>query len=245
MSQFPNLSRVSAPPASRPPRTTETPPQSQTDKQTAAPQLTRNSVAAFLEKRSSPNLERSSLARAEQELQNRAYYPTSCNVTLSIRDNESGDFVHYKFDGTRFKHADATIKMTSGASYDFHLKIKPKMDLTNNLLHLQCSHPDTVPRQYLVSLTQGRGDTTELSGSWKCELEPNKKSDRVLLDLSGRITHFGDFHVPFLLKIYPESAKAAVQGFGMRMVTFELKQNAEVESDTSSVKLNALRYISQ
>lgn len=245
MSQLPNLSRVSAPPASRSTRTTETPPHSQLDKPTAVPQLTRNSVATFLEKRSSPNLARSSVARAEQELQNRAYYPTSCNVTFGIRNTESGDFVRYKFDGTRFKHADATIKMTTGASYDFYLKIKPKMDLTNNLLHLQCSHPDTVPRQSLVLLTQVRGDGTELSGSWKCELEPNKKSDRVLLDLSGRINHFGDFHVPFLLKIYPESSKAAIQGFGLRMVTFELKQNAQVESDISSVELNALRYISQ
>lgn len=135
--------------------------------------------------------------------------------------------------------------MTTGASYDFCLKIKPKMDLTNNLLHLQLSHPETVPRQYLVSLTQARGDETELSGSWKCELERNKKSDRVLLDLSGRLNHFGDFHLPLLLKIYPESSKAALQGFGLKMLMFELKQNAGEEDETSTVKLNALRYITQ
>eukprot|EP00210_Caulerpa_lentillifera_P000627 g606.t1 len=249
MSQYSNLGRLSAPPVSLYERATQggknsdTGTQSTLDGVSNPPELTRTSVATFLEKRSTPNLGRTSVVRAEQELLNRTYYPTSCNVTLGIRDNESRDSVHYKFDGTRFQNADATIKMITGVSYEISLTIKPNMDLTDNLLHLQCSIPDSVPRQFLVSMTHTRVDERGFSGSWKCELEPNKKSQRVSFNVSGRIRHFGEFHLPLLLKVYPDNSKAAGQGFRLKMMTFQLKQDSEDE--TSLTKLNALRYISQ
>eukprot|EP00210_Caulerpa_lentillifera_P002158 g2072.t1 len=205
------------------------------------PELTRTSVTAFLERRS-VNLARSSVNRAERELVQRSHYSGTCNVTFGIRDVHSGNAVHYKFDGTRFQHADATIKVLYGVTYEIRLSIKPNMDLTNNLLYLRSFSSGSTAKQHVVSLSQTRVDGPSISGSWKCELDPNKKSERISLELSGKITHFGEFTLPLLLKVYPANSRGAAQGFRLKKVVFELGRN--LEEDAAKVRVNSLRYIS-
>lgn len=205
------------------------------------PELTRNSVAAFLERRS-VNVSRVPVNQAERDFVQRSYYPTTCNVTFGIRDVHSGNAVHYKFDGTRFNHADATIKVANGVTYEISLLIKPNMELGNNILHFRSSSPGATLQQHVVSLSQTRLDGRSISGGWKCELDPNKKGERVTLELRGKITHFGEFVLPLLLKVYSENSKGALQGFRLKKVVFELRRNLHAE--TSTVNLNSLRYIS-
>lgn len=205
-----------------------------------ASELTRESLTAYLEKRS-PGLERSSVTRANQEMSSRSDYPVRCSLSLAIREVESGDGVYYKFDGQRFAYSDATVKIQARSTYELTLVAKPHMDIAPNVLHIRAIDADAVPKQNVVFLTKRRAEGNGFEGNWKCDLTPNGKSQRVELTLSGQFKHFGSFDLPLLLKVYDHSHKGAYQGFKLKWVVFELSRK---HSGDGLVQLDSVRYMS-
>jgi len=209
--------------------------------------LTRESLSAYLERRSPLSLERTSmtpsLARAASEIARRTELPLQCAISVSLVDVHSREGVYYKFDGSRFQYSDATVKVVTGSTYELSLTMKPQMDIVPNVLHVRSVMHDGVPRQSVVFLNRSRLDGGKsLIGHWKCDLDVNRKSERVEVILSGQLAQFGMFDIPLLMKVYSPSRKNALHGFKLRLVVFEVKRRAGEESGL--VQLNSVRYMS-
>lgn len=202
--------------------------------------LTRESLQAYLEQRS-PALERTSIYRANQELARRAAHPLQCSITLSFKDVKTGEGIHYKFDGQRFKHSDASVKFVSGTTYQVNLSLRPEMDLVPNILQIQSSLPEGGRQQNVIALHKDRIEGKKLEGQWKCELEPNQKNKRVEMMLNGQLEHFGAFSVPLLAKIYDPNGKGAMSGFKLKMVVYEVRRSEGIQSGI--VQLSSVRYM--
>lgn len=213
------------------------------DRLSAKSDLTRESLRAYLERRSpGPGLERTSMTRAAQELARRTEHPLESTLNLAILEVHSRSGVYYKFDGSRFQHSDATVKVVTGNTYELSLNIKPAMDIVPNVLHVRSVMHDGVPRQSVVFLNRSRIDGKSLVGHWKCDLDISRKSERVEVILSGQLANFGVFDIPLLMKVYSATQKGALQGFKLRLVAFEVKRRATDE--VGLVQLNAVRYMS-
>lgn len=81
-----------------------------------------------------PSLGRTSLQRTSAELASRTTYHTSLILNLSLKEVLNDKSVFYKFDGTRFEHADATIKATSNTLYKCTFRLKPKLKIADDVV---------------------------------------------------------------------------------------------------------------
>ena len=102
--------------------------------------------------------------------------------------------------------------------------------------------PNGAVHQNLIFMERAKGDKKKLHGSWKCDLEISKKSDRVEITVEAQLAKFGHFMVPLLAKIYEGGQKHARQGFKLSLVVFELRR--EEDKETGVVELESVRYMS-
>ena len=243
--EHPTLSRTSAPPPQLARSETE---ESQRDgfssrrlqRTSTYSDLTRESLRAYLEKRGA-GLQRSSV-RAAHELARRSEHPLACTVSVRLTERKTGGHVYYKYDGSRFQHADATVKVVKGITYDVHVVVKPSIDIVGNVLYFRSMTAPDEERSSVIYVDKNRKDSKELLGTWKCDYEIGKKGQRSEVVITGHLAHFGEFAVPVMTKVYAQGQKHAVQGFKLRWVVFELKRKQDIH--TGMCQLDSVRYMS-
>lgn len=184
-------------------------------------------------------LARSSLHKTAEELENRSEYHANVTLNFQVVSAETNKHVVYKKDGSRFQEGETTIKLASGEVYRIGVSMKPEVVLDEGLLMLRITGGGKL-RDDSILLDDVVPGQRNAWGTWKCELPASKKSDRVLMMVSGRLQDFGEFYVPLMLKVYKSNDKRLRQGMDLKQVGCDLKRVGEDEA--CEIKLTGTRY---
>ncbi|GMH33121.1 hypothetical protein BSKO_00955 [Bryopsis sp. KO-2023] len=203
--------------------------------------LGRASVGANVPQQGKPALNRSSLQKAFIELESRGEFHGNVDFSVQILDAETGRPVMYKFDGSRFHHSDATIKVSSNVMYDVNVSMKPALEVVDGIMTLQAVLPDGTLKVDLIELGYKSREERILTGSWRCTLPASKKNKRVHVTLSGKLKEFGEFEIPIMLKVYAYEDSHKNQGFALKQITSSLKRVAD--DSVSKVKRMSVRFM--
>lgn len=183
-------------------------------------------------------LARSSLQKTAEHLENRSEFHTKVTLNIQVLSAERNEHVVYKSDGSRFQEGETTIKVASGEVYRIGVSTKPEeVVVDGGMLMLRItggglSRDDSI---LLDGPVPGQRGTW---GMWKCELPVSKKSDRVILMVSGKLADFGEFYVPLMLKVYKSNDKRLRQGLDLKQLGCDLKR----VGDGGETKLVSTRY---